>query len=247
MKISRSISRLKEYLLDLICSRRSQFYHDKMRLLHEYEDSANRYHLWYYQTEVHKSVQFLGHRCMKSVSDLWNYQEILWILRSSLVIEFGTFMGGSALYYASLLGQIHANYHVLTVDLSHDKVPEAIRAHAHIEFMTCSSTAPQVAERINILRKEFTGPVFFILDSDHSKAHVLQELQLLRGVTRPGDYVIVEDSNINGHPVFPEAGPGPYEALAEYTAAYPNDYEHDVIREKKFGFTFAPNGFLIRR
>jgi cephalosporin hydroxylase len=89
--------------------------------------------------------------------------------------------------------------------------------------------------------------VFFILDSDHSKQHVLGELRMIRDCTRPGDYVIVEDSNINGHPVLPDFGPGPYEALQEYVARYPQDYTRDTKRELKFGFTWAPAGFLIRR
>ncbi|MBV9768089.1 MAG: hypothetical protein JOZ32_00840 [Bryobacterales bacterium] len=42
-------------------------------------------------------------------------------------------------------------------------------------------------------------------------------------------------------------GPGPYEALEEYLRQYPNDYQPDREREEKFGFTFAPKGFLIRR
>ena len=65
----------------------------------------------------------------------------------------------------------------------------------------------------------------------------------------PGDYVVVEDSNINGHPVFSpyDPGPGPYEALEEYFSRFPQDYIPDRERENKFGFTYAPKGFLIRR
>jgi cephalosporin hydroxylase len=77
--------------------------------------------------------------------------------------------------------------------------------------------------------------------------HVHAELMLLRPITRAGDYVVVEDSNINGHPVLPGWGPGPYEAVERYMSEYPDDYRRDLPRERKFGFTFAPNGFLVRR
>jgi cephalosporin hydroxylase len=113
--------------------------------------------------------------------------------------------------------------------------------------MLSSSTDQRVSKRIRELRAEYPGPAFFILDSDHSKDHVLGEMQLLRAVTEPGDYVIVEDSNINGHPVQRNFGPGPYEAIEAYEKQFPDDYSHDSAREAKFGFTFAVNGFLIRK
>ncbi len=69
----------------------------------------------------------------------------------------------------------------------------------------------------------------------------------LRNVLEHGDYVVVEDSNINGHPVDPEFGEGPMEAILEYEKEFPDDYTHDTKRENKFGFTFAPHGFLIRK
>ncbi len=87
---------------------------------------------------------------------------------------------------------------------------------------------------------------FAILDSDHSRDHVLAELRMLRPVLHAGDYVVVEDSNINGHPVLPQFGPGPYEAMEAYFAEFPNDFERDHMRESKFGFSFATNGFLVR-
>ena len=110
-----------------------------------------------------------------------------------------------------------------------------------------SSSSPEVGERIAALRHQYKGPVFAILDSDHSKAHVLAEMNMLRPVLVAGDYMVVEDSNVNGHPVLPWHGPGPFEAVTEYFRQYPEDYTYDTAREAKFGFTFATRGFLIRR
>jgi cephalosporin hydroxylase len=75
---------------------------------------------------------------------------------------------------------------------------------------------------------------------------VLAELKLVRPLPGAGDYVAVEDSSVNGHPVLTGWGPGPYEAIEEYVAAIPGDYTHDSHREGKFGWSFATNGFLIR-
>ena len=46
--------------------------------------------------------------------------------------------------------------------------------------------------------------------------HVLAEMKLLRPLLSAGDYLIVEDSILNGHPVLPGWGPGPYEAIEAY-------------------------------
>src|SRR5207237_261860 len=104
-----------------------------------------------------------------------------------------------------------------------------------------------VASRIALLREAFPGPLFAVVDSDHRREHVLAELELLRRVTRTGDYVVVEDGNINGHPVLPGWGPGPYEAMEDYFAVHPDDYQRDDQREAKFRFSFATRGFLVRR
>jgi cephalosporin hydroxylase len=71
----------------------------------------------------------------------------------------------------------------------------------------------------------------------------------LRSLAVTGDYLVVEDGIVNGHPVWPnwEWGEGPSEALAEYFERFPDDYSRDLARETKFGVTFAPQGFLIRR
>ena len=204
------------------------------------------YHKWYYNTFVWKKTSFMGVTTRKSVSDMWNYQEILFDLKPSLVIEFGTNQGGSALFFATIMKRIGQPFKVLSVDITHKHLDPTARRDPDILFVESSSTLPTVAEQIQRLKSEFPGKIFAILDSDHSMDHVLGEMKLLRPLLSPGDYLLVEDSSVNGHPVLPGWGPGPYEAIEAYEREFPNDYTHDVARENKFGFTFAPNGFLIR-
>jgi len=64
-------------------------------------------------------------------------------------------------------------------------------------------------------------------------------------MTSPGQYLIVEDTNTNGHPVNPGWGdPGPYEAVREFLKGNRN-YVQDRSREK-FRVTFFPGGWLKR-
>lgn len=209
-------------------------------------EPTEAYHRWYYDNEVWEEVRFLNVVTNKSVSDMWNYQEILTQLKPSVVVEFGTRFGGSALYFEVIGRAIVPDLHVLSVDVSHAEVDQSVFGRDGITLLQSSSTAPEVAQAIARLRRERPGPAFFILDSDHTKAHVLAELELLRGVVQSGDYLIVEDGNINGHPVLPQWGEGPTEALQAYFERYPDDYSHDAAREAKFGFTFAPGGFLVK-
>jgi cephalosporin hydroxylase len=205
------------------------------------------YHLWYYNTSVYGYTSWLGVITWKSVADMWNYQEIIFSLKPSLIIEFGTFMGGSALFFASVLKSIGHKSKILSVDIDHSRVSPLAKLNPQIELMLDSSTSPQVATKIAILKQEFPGKIFAILDSNHTKEHVLGEMLLLRPILKSGDYLVVEDSNINGHPVLPGWGEGPYEAMQEYFSRYPDDYVRDRDREQKFGFTFATEGFLVRR
>ena len=210
-------------------------------------DPCVEYHIWYYGTLVWEAVRFLDVPCYKSVSDMWNYQEILVELKPSLVVEFGTLFGGSALFFSMIGRSVNPEMRVLTVDISHEIVEAKARADKAIHFLTSSSTAADVVKTIVEMQSEFPGKTFFILDSDHSKEHVLAELESLRAVVKSGDYVVVEDGNVNGNPVMPGWGEGPKEAVDTYFSKYPDDYLMDIEREEKFGFTFAPSGFLVKR
>jgi cephalosporin hydroxylase len=73
---------------------------------------------------------------------------------------------------------------------------------------------------------------------------VLAELNAYADLVSVGQYLIAEDTNINGHPVYKKHGPGPWEALQRFKR---NDrrFKSDRSREK-YLFTFNPGGFLLK-
>ena len=98
---------------------------------------------------------------------------------------------------------------VLTVDLQ-DRADRP--AHERIEYIHGSSIAPETVKTITD-RVKGAGSIMVILDSDHGAEHVLEELRIYSALVTDGSYLIVEDTNVNGHPVLPEHGPGPMEAV----------------------------------
>jgi hypothetical protein len=59
------------------------------------------------------------------------------------------------------------------------------------------------------------------LDSDHSMDHVLAEMRLLRPLPCAGDYLVVEDSSVNGHPVLPGFGPARMKPSRHTSTSFP--------------------------
>jgi cephalosporin hydroxylase len=111
-----------------------------------------------------------------------------------------------------------------------------------VEFLIASSTAPETIARVAAQARG--KRVLVILDSDHSKGHVLDELRAYAPLVQPGGYLIVQDSNVNGHPALPTFGPGPMEAIDEFMAGN-TEFVIDRSRERLL-FTFSPRGFLKR-
>jgi cephalosporin hydroxylase len=173
----------------------------------------------------------------KSPFDIWVLQEVIYETKPDLIIEAGTWKGGSALFMATYLDLLQHGK-VITVDIEH---PPNLPQHPRITYLLGSSTAPEIVAQI----KSAIGPhdkVLVVLDSDHHRDHVLNELKIYSQLVTTGSYLIVEDTNVNGHPVLAEFGPGPMEALQEFLKTN-SSFEIDKSREK-FLMTFNPNGYL---
>jgi cephalosporin hydroxylase len=187
--------------------------------------------------ETYCHPHFLGTPVIQCVSDLWVYQEILYERRPDVIIECGTRFGGSALYLASICDLI-SNGEIISIDV----VEKQDRPqHKRITYLTGSSTSDRTLKRV----KEYIAPkdrVMVFLDSDHSKDHVVEELRAYGPLVTVGDYLIVEDTSINGHPILPKFGPGPMEAVQEFLGET-DSFVVDVTKEKFF-VTFHPRGYL---
>lgn len=212
------------------------------------QETFDAYHRWYWEdAQLWNRTTFLGVPCLKSVLDMWNYQEILTRMNPALVVELGAYRGGATLFFSVLMEHIRPDGRILCVDVKTDRIVAEVKARYNVAVVEMSSIDSHLKDTISDIRSTLTGPAFFILDSLHSRDHVLAELMLLRHVTVGGDYVVVEDTNLNGHPIQPQHGDGPYEAVLAYEATYPSDYVHDSEAACKFGFSFAPRGFLVRQ
>jgi len=207
-------------------------------------DHALEYFRWAYEQGVWKRMHYRGVRILKFPSDLWNYQEIFTERRIEWVIETGTRHGGSALYFADLLQLNGSAGRVISIDV--DPAANMVGQHPRIDFLLGDSSSPDAVAAVSKRLPATRGALFVILDADHGKSHVLRELTVWTPVLRRGDYLVVEDTCINGHPLRADFGPGPYEAVEEFIAANPAAFERDVAREEKFGFTCAPRGYLVK-
>jgi cephalosporin hydroxylase len=205
------------------------------------DEVVAEFHRLYYDSNVYRRTFWRGVETQKCPLDLWIYQEIIDELRPDVIVETGTFSGGSAYYLSSLFDMVGGG-RVITVDIE----PQPNRpTHPRITYISgFSSTASEAVTRVKQLIKP-GEKVMVILDSDHSRGHVLDELRIYAPMVTPGQYLIVEDTNINGHPALPEFGPGPMEALDDYLREDRN-FELDPGREKFF-MTFNPRGYLKRR
>jgi len=197
---------------------------------------------WYYDAP---RVNFLGIGIIQNPMDMWVKQEIIYDAKPEIIIECGTHRGGTALYYAMLLSAMGSEAKVVTIDIGTKlRTADHPLFRKHCLFLSGSSTSDEVVSQVKALAKGKRTLV--ILDSDHSRDHVRKEMELYGPLVSPGSYLIVEDTNINGHPVAPFNGPGPHEAIESYMKDHPGEFEIDRSREK-MRVTFFPGGYLRKR
>ena len=205
------------------------------------------YHLWFEQNRIWEKCRWLGMPAWKLPNDILILQEIIFDTQPDLIIETGTAHGGSALFYASILELLgHGN--VITVEKNPQKrdlpLVTNIRRiiYDRIHFVDGDSIDDKTFKRIAFLA--MSKKVMVILDSDHRKEHVLNEMELYGKLVSKDCYMVVEDTHSNGHPIPWEYGDGPWEAVEEYLKTH-DEFVVDETREK-FGMSFNINGHLLR-
>jgi len=212
---------------------------------------------------------WLGRSIIQYPQDIVAVQELIWQIKPDLIIETGIAHGGSLIFSASMLALLDycdaveqgtmldpaaPRRRVLGLDIdirAHNRA--AIEAHPmanRIDMIQGSSIDPEIVQRVQVIARDFQR-VLVCLDSNHTHAHVLAELNAYAPLVTPGGYCVVFDTLIEDLPadMFPDRpwGPGdnPKTAVHEYLKTHP-EFEIDKQIDHKLLISVAPDGYLRR-
>jgi len=141
------------------------------------------------------SFSWMGRPIIQLPEDMIRMQEVIWRVKPDVIIETGIAHGGSLVYNASLCKAMGKG-RVIGVDIeirAHNR--KAIEEHPMFELITLiegSSTAPDIVGQVKALIKP-GETVLVILDSNHAKQHVVDELEAYHDIVTPGSYIVATD------------------------------------------------------
>jgi cephalosporin hydroxylase len=185
-----------------------------------------------------KDTSWLGRPVAAAPTDLFVYQELLTTVRPDWIIETGTAGGGRALFLASVCDLL-GHGRVISVSDDRAKRPE----HPRVTYIEAEPHTDAARDKV----RELSGDAphaMVILGSGAGAPRIVQEFLKLAPLVPVGSYVVVENTIVNGHPVWPGYGPGPTEAVRRILAL-DGGFAQDTSWEKH-GLTFHPGGFLRR-
>jgi cephalosporin hydroxylase len=211
----------------------------------------------------------LGRPIIQYPQDMVAMQELIWQIKPDLIIETGIAHGGSLIMNASMLAMLdlcdaiesgetldpaQSKRKVLGIDIdirAHNR--EAIEAHpmaSRIQMIQGSSIAPEIIAQVKEIAHSYQR-VLVSLDSNHTHAHVLSELEAYAPLTSVGSYCVVFDTIVEDMPadMFPDRpwglGDNPKTAVWEYLKTHP-EFKIDKATQSKLLITVAPDGYLKR-
>ncbi len=204
------------------------------------------------------SFTWLGRPMIQLPEDMLRIQEIIYSVKPDVLIETGVAHGGSLVFYASLFKSMGKG-RVVGVDIEirpHNR--NAIEAHELSPLITLiegSSVAADTVARVkDQIRPHET--VLVVLDSNHTKAHVLAELRAYSASVTHGSYIVATDGIMRDLVGAPRSQPdwdrnNPSAAAAEFL----RESADFVIEEPRFMFnegvitervTYWPSCYLRR-
>lgn len=203
--------------------------------------------------ENHQSyeIDWLGVPVIQTPEDLVLLQELIFSIQPDVIVELGIAHGGGMIFEASLL-ELLGKGKVIGVDVEirkHNR--DVIEAHPlakRIEIIEGSSIAEEVVAEVKKRIPE-NAKVIVCLDSNHTKDHVLKELELYKDFVSLGSYMVVFDtiaSQLAKQGVSKEIyiNNGPAEAVSAFLQNS-NNFEIDKHFNRLYS-SHNPDGYLKR-
>jgi cephalosporin hydroxylase len=211
-----------------------------------------------WDTKYVYSFTWLGRPIIQLPEDMFRIQEVIYKIKPDVIIETGVAHGGSLVFYATLCKAMGQG-RVIGVDIEirpHNR--RAIESHELSDFITLiegNSVDEKTVEAVKSLVKP-GEKVIVILDSNHTKQHVLAELRAYSELVSVGSYIVVCDGimeDLVGAPRSREdwSWNNPKSAAEEFV----KENDNFIIEEPEFLFnegiitkrvTYWKSGFLRR-
>ena len=174
------------------------------------------------------TFSWMGRPIIQLPEDIIRVQEAIYRIKPDVVVETGVAHGGSLILYATLCKAMEKG-RVIGVDIEirpHNRM--AIESHELFPFITLlegSSVDPAVVADVKS-RVRQGETVLVILDSNHSKSHVLAELEAYYDVVTPGSYIVATDGSMKDLYDVPRGTPewardNPTAAAIEFSRKHP--------------------------
>jgi len=174
------------------------------------------------------TFSWLGRPIIQLPEDIVRIQEVIHDVQPDVIVETGVAHGGSLVYYASLC-KILGKGRVVGIDIDirpHNRT--ALEAHPLSELITLvegSSTDPATLARV-ASELDPGETTLVILDSNHTREHVREELGAYSALVSKGSYLIAMDGIMElvadtprGHPEW--SADNPVSAVEDFLREHP--------------------------
>jgi cephalosporin hydroxylase len=175
------------------------------------------------------TFSWLGRPLIQLPEDVMRIQEVIFNVKPDVIVETGVAHGGSLILYASLFEAMGTPGHVVGVDIEirpHNR--SAIEGHPlfkRISLIEGSSVDPAIVAQV---KSHIPGgsKVLVILDSNHTRDHVRDELNAYHNIVTPGSYIVATDGIMSEMHDVPRGSAewktdNPTEAAREFAAQHP--------------------------
>jgi cephalosporin hydroxylase len=208
------------------------------------DDLRDAFTTAYYRSLAWQETTWLGQPVPNAATDLVAYQELLSEVRPDWIVETGTRDGGRALFLATICDLVgHGRVVSVGPRWQRARKQQPLPEHPRLTYVEGGAHDPAVIEAVH----RTVGPephALVILGTRGPRMRTSQEFEAYAPLVRPGSYVVVEHTVVNGFPVDASFGPGPHEALRRILNLH-GEFLSDTSREKH-GLTFNIGGFLRR-
>jgi cephalosporin hydroxylase len=205
-----------------------------------------------WQRKISYEITWMGIPIIQLPEDILMMQELIWKIKPDIIVETGTAHGGTAILYASIL-ELLGKGRVISIDIEIRKYNRlAIQAHTmskRITLIEGGSTDNTVLAQVRQLIRP-QDIVLVMLDSNHTYAHVRQELEKYWPLVTQGGYIVTFDGVMEMLTDAPDGKPewatdNPAAAVRDFLAKH-QEFEVD-IHYNRLSVTYCPGGFLRRK